>query len=182
MEFNVVLRALRSSDAEFINSLRKIEEMEQKISGVKRCVSLEREIKWIQDLTMNDNQALSYFAVCERGSDAIIGYTSISDIDYRNGTCFWSGIKLAPEKSGKGYGYHVALIILRYVFEELRMVRCVAHGLEEHEIAIKMLIKSGYKKEGLMRKFVYKGGEHKNIWLFSILKEEYEEIKKKYLF
>jgi len=180
MEFNIFFRALKPEDALFINSLRRIENMENKLGGVKRFVSLEREVKWINDLIMNDNNSLIYLAICENGSEKIVGYTSISDIDYRNGGCFWSGIKLSPEKSGKGYGLQTALLVLKYVFEELRMERCIAHGLEEHEVALKLMEKAGFKKEGLMRRYVYKNGEFKNTWLFSILKNEYVLIKEKY--
>jgi len=180
MVFDIYIRAFRSEDAPFINALRRIEGMENKLGGIKRFVSPEREMKWVQDIIINDNQSAIYLAICENGNDSIIGYTSISDIDYRNGTCFWSGIKLSPDTSGKGYGHQTALLILKYVFEELRMVRCIATGLEEHEVAIKLMEKAGFKKEGLMRNFVYKNGEHKNAWLMSILKEEYNLIKQKY--
>ncbi len=92
MEFRIFFRALKLEDALFINSLRQIEDMESKIGGIKRFVSLERETKWINDLIMNDNQSLIYLAICEKGNEKIVGYTSISDIDFRNGSCFWSGI------------------------------------------------------------------------------------------
>lgn len=180
MELTIFFRAFKTQDAEFINSLRRIEEMEDKIGGVKRFVSLEREIKWVNDLIMNDNQKIIYLAICEKGSDDIIGYTSISEIDYRNGSCFWSGIKLSQDKAGQGYGFQVALSVLKYVFEELRIERCIGTGLEEHEVALKLMGKAGFQKEGLMRKYVFKNGEFKNTWLLSILKEEYIIIKEKY--
>jgi RimJ/RimL family protein N-acetyltransferase len=182
MEFVISFRALKTEDARFINSLRRISEMENKIGGSKRFVSLEREIKWVNDLIMNDNPSTIYLAICEKGDDTIIGYTSISEIDFRNGSCFWSGIKLSPEHSRLGYGFQVALLVLKYVFEELRMERCIGHGLEEHEVALKLMEKAGFKKEGLMRNYVYKNGEYKNTWLLSILKEEYELIRKNYNF
>lgn len=180
MEFNIFFRAFKQEDAIFINFLRKDDEMESKIGGSRRFVALEREQKWVNDLIMNDNQSMVYLAVCEKGSDDIIGYTSISDIDYRNGTCFWSGIKISPEKSGRGYGLQVTLLALRYVFEELRMVRCIGMGLEEHHVALRLMEKAGFQKEGLMRKYVYKNGEHKNNWLLSIIDEDYISLKQKY--
>ena len=180
MEFDVFFRALKLEDAGFINKLRRDNDIENKIGGSKRFVALEREEKWVNDLIMNDNQSLFYVAVCENGSDKIIGYTSIADIDYRNGTCFWSGIKIATEKSGRGYGFQVTILALKYVFEELRMVRCIGMALEEHEVAIKLMEKAGYTKEGLMRKYVYKNGEHKNNWLLSITDDDYLLIKSKY--
>lgn len=177
MEFNIYFRALRTEDAGFINSLRRDEAMENKIGGNKRFVALERERQWIHDLIMNDNSALIYLAVCELGSEEIIGYTSISEIDSRNGKCFWSGIKIGPEKSDYGYGFQVGLLVLRYVFEELRMERCEAQCLEEHRVMVKLLDKLGFKKEGLMRSFVFKNNDYKNTWLFSILRNDYIQIK-----
>lgn len=180
MEFSVFFRALKLEDAEFINSLRRLNEMENQIGGVKRYVSLDRERQWIHDLIMKDYSDKIYLAICENGSDEIIGYTSISDIDFRIGSCFWSGIKITPKKQEYGYGFQVALLVLRYVFEELRMERCTGHCLEEHKTVIKLLESVGFKKEGLMRNYVFKNGEYKNTWLFSILKEEYQVIKDKF--
>jgi len=180
MEYDIKFRALKKGDEIFINALRENEEIEAKISGVKRYVSIDREEKWVNDIIMNDNQSTLYFAVTEMNSDTIIGYTSISDIDFRNGTCFWSGIKLSPSMSGKGYGFQIAVKILIYVFEELRMVRCIGMCQEDHIVAMKLMLKAGYKKEGLMRKFLYRNGRHINEWLLGITDDDYKELKQKY--
>jgi len=118
-------------------------------------------------------------AIIKKESDEIIGYLSISDIDYRNGTCFWSGIKLSP-LVGEGYGAQSAILILKYIFEELRMVRCSGVCQEEHFASLKMLLKIGFQKEGLMRKHLYKNGKYINEWLLSFLDEDYEKIKIKF--
>jgi RimJ/RimL family protein N-acetyltransferase len=121
-----------------------------------------------------------YFAVTEKDSNEIIGYTSISDIDYRNGKCFWSGIKLSPAVSGKGYGFQIALKVLKYVFEELRMVRCIGMCQEDHTPAIKLMLKAGYEEEGLMRKYLFKNGEYVNVRLYSVTDDDYKTIKEKH--
>lgn len=180
MEFEITFRAFRPEDAEFINSLRRNENMESRIGGSKRFVSIEREKQWIHELIMTDHPETLYLAICERGSDEILGYTSVSDIDYRNGSCFWSGIKISPEKEDYGYGFQVALLLLKYIFEEMRMERCSGQCLEEHKVMVRLLEKAGFKKEGLMRNYVFKNGSHKNTWLFSILKDEYIIIKNQY--
>lgn len=180
MEFDIKFRAFRMGDETFINALRENEEMESKIGGAKRFVSIDREEKWVHDIIMNDNQSALYFAITENASDDIIGYTSISDIDYRNGSCFWSGIKLSPKVSGKGYGFQTAIKILIYAFDELRMVRCIGMCQEEHTVALKLMLKVGYKQEGLMRKFLFKNGNHINEWLMSFINDDYAELKQKY--
>jgi RimJ/RimL family protein N-acetyltransferase len=180
MEFDILFRSFKKEDAVFVNKLRQSETVEEKIGGVKRFVSQEKDNKWIEDIIMDDGISKISVVICVNNpQQTVVGYTSISDIDYRNGTCFWSSLKILPEFAGKGYGYQATLKILKHAFEELRMTRCSAMGLESHEVALKMMEKAGYTKEGLMRNFVYKNGEHKNVWLLSVTLEDYKLIKEK---
>lgn len=182
MDFSIKFRAFKAGDEIFINRLREDEERESKVGGLKRCVSIDREEKWVRDIIFSDSSTIFYFAITEIDSDEIIGYTSVSDIDYRNGTCFWSGIKLGRFCSGKGYGLQVSLLVLRYVFEELRMVRCIGKCQEEHIAALRLMENSGYLKEGLMRKSLFKNGKHINQWLMSITDDDYLSVKNKFDF
>ena len=177
MEQKIKFRAFRIGDEVFINKLREDDERENKVGGMKRYVSLDREAKWVKDIIFGDSQTTIYLAITPIDSDEIIGYTSISDIDYRTGSCFWSGIKLSREHAGCGYGTQVALMILKYVFEELRMVRCIGKCQEDHVAALKMMEKVGYSKEGLMRKSLFKNGGHINQWLMSITDDDYKKVK-----
>ncbi len=179
MEFHISFRPFSASDATFVNELRQKEDMERMIGGAKRPVSPERDAKWVESIMLSDDQKNIYFAITKNGSNEIIGYTSISEIDYRSGTCFWSGIKLDPSLAGKGLGTEVALKILKYVFEEMRMVRCKGECLENHPI-LSMLLKVGFKQEGLMRNTIYKNGTHNNQWLLSVISSDYQDIKAKY--
>jgi ribosomal-protein-alanine N-acetyltransferase len=180
MEFDIYLRALKSEDAVFINELRKNEEMEEKLGSHTKFVSLERDQKWVQDLIMTDNPTVAYAAVCENGSEDIIGYTSISEIDYRNGTCFASGIKIVSPSPRKLYGLQAILLGFKFAFEEMRMARVKAVVLEEHTGSLRLMERGGFKREGLMRNFLYKGGAHKNCWLLAATKEDYVLIKEKH--
>jgi RimJ/RimL family protein N-acetyltransferase len=180
MEQEIRFRAFRIGDEVFINKLREDDERESKVGGMKRYVSLDREAKWVKDIILGDSQSSIYLAITPINSDEIIGYTSISDIDYRTGSCFWSGIKLSRECSGKGYGTQVALLVSKYVFEELRMVRCIGTAQEEHFAAIRLMEKVGYKKEGLMRKSLFKNGKHINQWLMSITDDDYLKVKEEF--
>jgi ribosomal-protein-alanine N-acetyltransferase len=180
MKFNIKFRPLQLGDAYFINNLRRIEGMEKMIGGASRPVSLERDQKWVEDLIMKDDQSTVYYAITALENDEIIGYTSISNIDYRNGSCFWSGIKLSQTLSGKGYGKQAALKLMQFVFEELRMVRLSAECQENHAIALNMMLNVGYQKEGLMRKKLFKNGKSNNQWLLSVIDEDYIAIKEKH--
>lgn len=178
MTTDIFFRAFELDDAEFINSLRKIDEFENLIGGNKRFVSLAREQKWVEDLIYSDYQDKFYLAICEKINKKIIGYTSVSDIDHVNKSCFWSGIKIHPDFNGKGYGTQTVLMILKFVFEELNMERCTGECLEEHLVAKKLMEKVGFKVEALQRHSIFKDGFFHNQFVLSILKEEYSVIKK----
>lgn len=182
MKSDIFFRAFESRDAEFINSLRRIEQSENLIGGNKRFVSLEREKKWVEDLILNDYKDRFYVAICEKTSkeEHIIGYTSVSNIDYLNRSCFWSGIKIHPDYNGRGYATQAALLILKFVFEELNMERCTGQCIEDHSIAKKLMEKVGYKVEALQRHSLFKNGKYHNQYVLSILRDEYFEIKKKF--
>lgn len=177
MNFDISFRPFALQDAAFVNALRRNEEREKQIVGAKRPVSYERDQKWIEDIILKDNQTAVYYAITLAGQDDIIGYTSIGDIDYRNGGCFWNGIKIDKAHAGKGFGLQVALKVLKYVFEELRMERCQGTCLESHGAVVNILNKAGFRHEGVMRHKVFKDGKYHNELLVSVIREEYDSIK-----
>jgi ribosomal-protein-alanine N-acetyltransferase len=177
MTTDIFFRAFELKDAEFINSLRRINEVENLIGGNKRFVSLAREQKWVEDLIYNDYQDKIYLAICEKGSENIIGYHSVSDIDHVNKSCCYSGIKIHPDYNGKGYATQTVLMILKFVFEELNMERCVTEFLEEHTVSMKLAKRVGFKMEGLQRHSVFKNGFFHNNFIMSVLKEDYLIVK-----
>lgn len=180
MKTDIFLRAFELNDAKFINDLRNIEEFENKIGGTKRFVSVAREKKWVEDLIYNDYSDKFYLAICEKETKEIIGYISVSDIDHVNKSCFWSGVKIHPDHNGKGYAKQAALMVIRYVFEELNMERCTGQSLEEHTAVIKMMENLGFKIEALQRHSLYKNGKYHNQYIYSMLSEEYKTIKVKF--
>ncbi|GGC65196.1 hypothetical protein GCM10011387_18550 [Pedobacter quisquiliarum] len=181
MEFEVYLRAFKPEDAVFINELRKNKAIEEKIGGVTKFVSLEREQRWVNDIINNDDPRNGWLAVCEvGGNDDIIGYASVNDIDYRNGTCIGGGIKVISPTPGKFYGLQVLLLGMRHAFEELRMVRFAVFVMEENKGSLRIMERAGLKREGFLRKYIYKNGAHRNCWLLSITDEEYRETKQKF--
>jgi ribosomal-protein-alanine N-acetyltransferase len=177
MEFQIGFRPFRLEDARFVNDLRQLESTESLLGGNKRPVSYERDVKWVQDIMLGDSQTTIYFAVTEKGSDEIVGYASISEIDYRNGTCFWSGVKLDPRRAGRGWGTQVGLLIIKYAFDELRMERVKGEVLEVHDGAMRMMAKVGFHTEGLMRSSVFKNGKYHNQYLLSMIRADYERMQ-----
>ena len=180
MQFRIYFRGLQSSDAAIINQMRLIEEYESAVGGTKRFVPLQRDQKWVDQIILEDDPTRMYMAICEKDGNRFVGYTSIHEMDHINGKCFWSGIKIKPEATGKGYGTEVALLLLKYVFEELRMIRCRGECFTDNPAIKNLLDKVGFKTEGVMRSCAYKNGAVKDVYLVSVVTDDYKEIKARY--
>lgn len=56
-----------------------------------------------------------------------------------------------------------------------------AQILEENIGSQRMCEKCGYKKEGILRKAVYKNGRFRNQFVMSVLRKDFDNIMKKYI-
>jgi len=87
------------------------------------------------------------------------------------------GYALVPSERRKGYGTEAAKIMVDYLFLSKEIVRIQAHTDVRNTVSQKVLEKIGFKKEGLIRKYVFVCGEWRDALLYSILREEWKEPK-----
>jgi len=175
----IYLRAFEVSDYTLIHSWRSNQDITQNLSGNTYFISPEREKKWVEDKIFDDYKDI-YLAICLKSNNEMIGYTSINNIDYRNRKAEWGGTIIGEfEHQHQGYATEAAIIMLRYIFEELNMHKCYGCCLEEHEATIKLLKKLYFTQDGILRENLFKGNTYKNMLLFSILRNEYEAVRNK---
>jgi RimJ/RimL family protein N-acetyltransferase len=84
---------------------------------------------------------------------------------------------LVPSERGKGYCSEAAQLMVDYLFLSKDIVRIVATTHTKNVISQKILEKVGFKREGTMRKSYFCRGEWTDMFLFSILREEWKEPK-----
>jgi RimJ/RimL family protein N-acetyltransferase len=168
----VYLRALEIDDYVLINKWRNDPEITKYMGGNVFLVSSEREKKSIENKIFDDTKNV-YFAICEKKSNRLMGYSSINNIDYRNLKAEWGGTMIGDkEYIGKGLGKEGSALMLRFLFDQYPINKCYAYCLEEHPATLKLFSSLGFQKDGILRKEVFKNGEFKNVLLFSILREE----------
>ena len=87
------------------------------------------------------------------------------------------GYAILPSERKKGYCSEAVMIMVDYLFLSKDIVRIQAHTDVRNIGSQKILEKTGFKKEGIVRKGTFVRGEWTDACLFSILREEWKEPK-----
>ena len=87
------------------------------------------------------------------------------------------GYSLIPNERGKGYCTEAAKILVDYLFLSKSIVRVQSHTDVRNLASQRVLEKTGFKKEGVVRKSLFARGEWRDMILYSILREEWKEPK-----
>ena len=119
------------------------------------------------------------FAMKNFEQQELIGITGFEDISWNNGTALIY-IGIGEEKHrGCGYGKEALKLTLEFGFEELNFHRIHLTVLEYNEPAIKLYEKLGFKREGVYREFIHRDGKRYDMYLYGILRSEWDESKEK---
>jgi len=78
----------------------------------------------------------------------------------------------------QGYGTEVMELLLRHGFETLNLNRIFLRVYAQNKRAIRAYEKAGFVHEGRMRQAVFKRGSYKDVLYMSVLREEWNTIKK----
>lgn len=84
------------------------------------------------------------------------------------------GYELHPDYWGKGLAKEAVEALLSHAFTELGLFRIGAVVYPANKTSSGMLKSMGFKEEGLLRAFLYQGGESHDALMFSLLKTEWE--------
>ena len=91
--------------------------------------------------------------------------------------CLEIAYGLIPSEWGKGYCSEAAQIMVDYLFLSKEIIRIQAHADVRNVASQRVLEKTNFKKEGIVRKSNFRKGEWRDRYLFSILREEWKEPK-----
>lgn len=80
----------------------------------------------------------------------------------------------------KGYGTEVTILLLYHAFMVMGLQRIESRQLTDNIASISISEKTGYKKEGILRKAVFKNGEYRDLNLISIIRDDFDKVIEKY--
>lgn len=177
----VYLRAFEPEDFHRINLWRRDDEIYRVTAGNRYFVSSERDREWVLEKIKN-NQTEVYVSICLVENDLMIGYASLSDIDYRNSRAEWSGIVIGErEYRGQGYATHAVFLLLEYAFDELGLHRVTNTLIASSSVSLFLAKMMGFRQEGTLRDYVYKHGKRHDLIVMSMLRPEFEKLRIRYL-
>lgn len=117
-----------------------------------------------------------FFAIIEKKSKIHIGNAKIGPIDnFHKRTSF--GRLIHKNYHNKGYGSEVTLILIKYIFEILKLEKIIEFNIAENIGSYKSNIKAGLLEEGKLKKYVYNRKKHRDVYVMGLTKDQY--LKKK---
>lgn len=120
----------------------------------------------------NDGIENFVFAVRYRGD--LIGLVNLDGLDWPN-SHVEIGIALTdPEARGLGLAAEAIALLTSYCFGELGLHRIWARIIEDNSPSLHLFGKLGFQKEGALRQHVLRRGRYRDMYLYSLLKDEWD--------
>ena len=113
------------------------------------------------------------FFIIEKKDGSKIGHVN----GWMRGRMMEIGFALVSSERRKGHGTEAIQLIVDYLFLSKDIARIQAVTDTRNMASHHALEKSGFSKEGIMRKEGYVGGEYRDSSVYSILREEWKEPK-----
>lgn len=114
------------------------------------------------------------FAIKTITEDKFIGVTGFENILWNNGTAvIYIGIG-DNNFRGKGVGKEALALTIDFGFRELNLHRIQLNVLSYNKPAIVLYEKLGFKKEGTYREFINRDGRRYDMYLYGILRNEWD--------
>lgn len=118
------------------------------------------------------------FAIRDMESSELLGVVGFDEIIWSNGTAMvFIGIGNKKYR-GKGIGNEALNLLLDFGFNELNLYKLQLNVLSYNDAAIKLYENCGFVKEGNYREYILRDGLRYDLYLYGLLKREYETVHK----
>ena len=169
----VTLRQLRLSDAPSLFAALAGHQVSGFISPPPASIEgFEKFIRWT-DRMREAGQNIS-FAVTAKGSETAIGLYQVRSLEPGFATAEW-GFAIAAEFWGTGVFLDGAQLLLDFVFDVAGVYRLEARASLSNGRGNGALQKLGAVNEGMLRRSLFRNGEHSDQALWTILADDRRE-------
>jgi [ribosomal protein S5]-alanine N-acetyltransferase len=177
-QIRVYLRALEIEDHLKIHQWRQDDDIKMNFSGLPLFTSTLNEKVWVENRIFDKNNVSC--AICLKDTHEFIGCIFLNEIDHHNRTGHVPVFMGEKKHAGQGLATDARVLMLKYAFIDRGLNRIWAIVIEGNTGALKMLEKTGYQKEGLLRNSRYRQGEFVNEVYMGVLKEDFLKVLEQY--
>jgi RimJ/RimL family protein N-acetyltransferase len=171
----LTLRAIERSDLPTLQKWANDPVTQDGIGEIHFPSSLDFHEAWFANLkTDRQNQRF----VVETPDGAIIGISSIVNIDWRNRHA-WHGLVIGDSSHrGKGYGVDAIMATMRYAFDELNLERLDGSMIEYNAQSIAAYCgpKLGWREEGRKKNYFYRKGRFWDQVIVGVTRADYQAV------
>jgi len=140
--------------------------------------SPERMQTWIEEAITAREKGIDYpFVTVDRKSGQIAGSTRFRLIDPSNRSVEIGGTWLGASFRGTGINRHAKYLMLRYAFEEMRVIRVQFRTDLRNLRSQRAIEQLGAGREGVLRRdFIYADGYQRSSVFYSITEDEWPAV------
>lgn len=113
------------------------------------------------------------FGIFDRGTHELIGHLSLYNIKRLPFLSGFIGYSIDEREIGRGIGTEAVRLATRFAFDSVGLHRIEAYVSPRNGGSIAVLEKSGYTREGLLRKILYINGTWEDHYLYTKLEEDF---------
>jgi RimJ/RimL family protein N-acetyltransferase len=113
--------------------------------------------------------------ILEKKDGTKIGFIAHFHVLHPSGGKLEIGYALVPSERGKGYCTEAVQLMVDFLFLSRETMRIQATTDTRNLASQKVLERTGFKREGALRKYIFVRGELRDAYLYSILREEWKE-------
>ncbi len=164
----LVLKNYCENDLDNIYRL-KSEPLVWKFSTQISTNKIEDSINYFKSVLENyDKNKQGFQALFLKNSGKYIGEAGILTFNKQNNRAV-VGYNLLPEYWNNGYATEITKALVKYLFEDKKTERIEALALDDNKASRKVLEKSGFVLEGLLRSFAYVNNRYFNVCYFGMI-------------
>jgi RimJ/RimL family protein N-acetyltransferase len=171
----LTLRAIERGDLPTLQKWANDPVTQDGIGEIHFPSSLDFHEAWFANLRTD---RLNQRFVVETPEGAIIGISSVINIDWRNRHA-WHGLVIGDSSHrGKGYGIDAIMATMRYAFDELNLERLDGSMIEYNAQSIATYCgpKLGWREEGRKKNYFYRKGRFWDQVIVGVTRADYQAV------
>jgi RimJ/RimL family protein N-acetyltransferase len=167
----IYLRPLEPSDAAIMQPWMNDPEVSRNL-GSYRPASLKFELDFIERTAASTTDIA--LGIVSSDDDRLLGTAGLMQIDWKNRSALF-GISIGERADrGKGHGTEAARLIVALAFERLNLNRVGLVVYEFNQAGIRSYERVGFRREGVLRDYVFVDGRYWNAHTMAILRAEWK--------